>query len=379
MVTGMRDVIRRVMETAGHIIPVLLPLVPAVFLGIIVFAGTGHSTGTAKPDEYKVSAAKVDWDTFSLSDPGSGDGDDQAAGPEGTGAVNQEDGNRTFTDGTYRGSAQGYGGLVTVDVTVSGGRIESIEIVSAPGETDTFFNRAKGVIDSILMAQNTDVDVVSGATYSSNGIIAAVENALYGKTSRSLPSPGAASAKTGSAPSVAKVDESGSYKDGTYTGSAKGFGGQIKVQVTIKGGKIKTIKILSASGETSSYLNKAKSLLKRMVSRQSTNVDTVSHCIYRDQGDRHPDCSPRTPPLEFLCGDASGPPFHDDLFRQVFLRLCLCFWQLWRFCLFPFFLYQKETEEKAFASFSKDFRCLYLSEICGLICHPDPVYLRAGR
>lgn len=54
----------------------------------------------------------------------------------------------------------------------------AIDIVSAPGETDSFFQRAKGVIDEMLTAQSTDVDVVSGATYSSNGIIGAVKNAL---------------------------------------------------------------------------------------------------------------------------------------------------------------------------------------------------------
>ena len=83
-------------------------------------------------------------------------------------------------DGTYKGSANGYGGKVTVNVTVSKKTMTAIDIVSAPGETDSFFQRAKGVIDEMLTAQSTDVDVVSGATYSSNGIIGAVKNALFG-------------------------------------------------------------------------------------------------------------------------------------------------------------------------------------------------------
>ena len=36
------------------------------------------------------------------------------------------------------------------------------------------------------------------------------------------------------------------YKDGTYTGDAKGYGGNIKVQVTIAGGEITDIEVLSA-------------------------------------------------------------------------------------------------------------------------------------
>ena len=83
-------------------------------------------------------------------------------------------------DGTYKGSANGYGGKVTVNVTVSKKTMTAIDVVSAPGETDSFFQRAKGVIDEMLTAQSTDVDVVSGATYSSNGIIGAVKNALFG-------------------------------------------------------------------------------------------------------------------------------------------------------------------------------------------------------
>ena len=119
-------------------------------------------------------------------------------------------------DGTYKGSANGYGGKVTVNVTVSKKTMTAIDIVSAPGETDSFFNRAKGVIDEMLTAQSTDVDVVSGATYSSNGIIGAVKNALFGTESNNATAANAGNA-AGSAPSVSKVSESGTWKDGTDT------------------------------------------------------------------------------------------------------------------------------------------------------------------
>ena len=42
----------------------------------------------------------------------------------------------------------------------------------------------KGVISKILASQSPNVDAVSGATYSSNGIITAVQNAL----SQAIPS-----------------------------------------------------------------------------------------------------------------------------------------------------------------------------------------------
>lgn len=186
-------------------------------------------------------------------------------------------------DGTYKGSANGYGGKVTVNVTVSKKIMTAIDIVSAPGETDSFFQRAKGVIDEMLTAQSTDVDVVSGATYSSNGIIGAVKNALFGTESNNATAANAGNA-AGSAPSVSKVSESGTWKDGTYTGSGKGFGGTISVKVTVKDGKISAIDVTSASGETASYFSKAKGIIPKMISGQTTNVDAASGATYSSNG-----------------------------------------------------------------------------------------------
>ena len=188
-------------------------------------------------------------------------------------------------DGTYKGSANGYGGKVTVNVTVSKKTMTAIDVVSAPGETDSFFNRAKGVIDEMLTAQSTDVDVVSGATYSSNGIIGAVKNALFGTESNNATAAAAnAGNAAGSAPSVSKVSESGTWKDGTYTGSGKGFGGTISVKVTVKDGKISAIDVTSASGETASYFSKAKGIIPKMISGQTTNVDAASGATYSSNG-----------------------------------------------------------------------------------------------
>lgn len=188
-------------------------------------------------------------------------------------------------DGTYKGSANGYGGKVTVNVTVSKKTMTAIDVVSAPGETDSFFQRAKGVIDEMLTAQSTDVDVVSGATYSSNGIIGAVKNALFGTESNNATAAAANAGNAGgSAPSISKVSESGTWKDGTYTGSGKGFGGTISVKVTVKDGKISAIDVTSASGETASYFSKAKGIIPKMISGQTTNVDVASGATYSSNG-----------------------------------------------------------------------------------------------
>ena len=80
-------------------------------------------------------------------------------------------------DGTYEGSAEGYKSTITVSVTVSGGKVTDISVVSE-GDTDQFFSRAEAVLDDILGQQSLEVDTVTGATFSSAGLINAVSDAL---------------------------------------------------------------------------------------------------------------------------------------------------------------------------------------------------------
>ena len=271
----MKDIWKRLASILDHTLKTIQPIAPAIVLGALVYAVLAGYT-PPKAEQYKVAAADVDWESLSLFK------EDEEETEAAQDDKELASGSFELEDGTYHGSAQGYGGQISVDVTIKGRSMTAIDIVSAPGETEPFFTRAKGVVDSMLMAQSTKVDVVSGATYSSNGIIGAVENALYGTVSNQNET--APARQTGPAPSVSKVDESGTYKDGTYTGSAKGFGGMIKVQVTIKNGKIADIKILSAAGETASFFNRAKSLTKTIVSRQTTNVSAVSGATYSSNG-----------------------------------------------------------------------------------------------
>lgn len=88
------------------------------------------------------------------------------------------DSDNVYKDGTYIGEAEGYGGTIQVEVTLAGDEITSINVVSAPGEDSAYLSQAESVIDSILSAQSTDVDTVSGATFSSTGILNAVDAAL---------------------------------------------------------------------------------------------------------------------------------------------------------------------------------------------------------
>ena len=192
-----------------------------------------------------------------------------------------------LADGVYKGSATGFSGPVTVAVTIMDKKITSIDILSSTDD-EAFFNRAKGVIDRIISSQSFDVDVVSGATYSSNGIIKAVKNALTGEkdsgvTGKSKQESTSESESDSSLAEIAAVQDASAYKDGTYYGTGKGFAGTMKVKVDIAGGKIASISIVSTK-DGDSYVKSASSLLDTIVEKQSTNVDTVSGATFSSRG-----------------------------------------------------------------------------------------------
>ena len=83
-----------------------------------------------------------------------------------------------YTDGTYEGSGIGFGGEIKLSITIAGGKITQVEILSAADEDPAYFDMAKSLTDSIVEAQSEKVDTVSGATFSSNGILEAASDAL---------------------------------------------------------------------------------------------------------------------------------------------------------------------------------------------------------
>jgi len=212
---------------------------------------------------------------------------DPSKKPAEAAAAPLEDSGRTYQDGVYTGSARGYGGEITAQVTVAAKKITAVQVLSAPGETAEFLNKAKGVIDRVLQAQTWEVDAVSGATYSSKGILGAIQNALTGRAvQNAAPSP-SASGQAGApqeAPQAEPYDDSAAWKDGVYTGTARGYGGNITVEVTIRDGKIADIRVLDHSGESDSYFERASAVIERILSAGSPNVDTVSGATYSSTG-----------------------------------------------------------------------------------------------
>ena len=85
---------------------------------------------------------------------------------------------RPYADGVFTGYGNGFRGTTQVSVTVEGGQITDITVVSYADDSKYFSKASSGMISSILSTQGIDVSTVSGATYSSRGILEAVANAL---------------------------------------------------------------------------------------------------------------------------------------------------------------------------------------------------------
>ena len=83
-----------------------------------------------------------------------------------------------YRDGIYEGSAYGFGDVIRVSVTIQNGKMIDIAVLDASGEDKPYYKQALPLLDEMLAVQSAEVDTVSGATLTAEGLIGAVENAL---------------------------------------------------------------------------------------------------------------------------------------------------------------------------------------------------------
>ena len=185
-----------------------------------------------------------------------------------------------YADGVYVGSSRGYGGAVRVQVTMENGSITEVEILDASHETKQFLRRAKRLLTTVVDTQSWEVDAVSEATYTSRGILGAVQNALTGEV---VNNPLPPQPKPAALLVVEEFTAPSTYLDGIYTAEAIGFEGKITVQVTVAEDKITDITVLSAEDEEE-YLARAKRVIPAILEGQSPNVDAVSGATYSSTG-----------------------------------------------------------------------------------------------
>ncbi|HOB35567.1 MAG: FMN-binding protein [Firmicutes bacterium] len=172
-------------------------------------------------------------------------------------------------DGTYTGTGRGFGGDVTVEVTFANGELTKVVIVSH-NETAGVSDPAIEAIPKAMVAeQKIQVDTVSGATMTSEAIIAAVKDALK---------------EFGGAGPAEPIDI-GSLLPGTYTGSAKGLKDDITVEVTVSGGRITKIVVLSHD-DTPEYAEPAFAfMIDQIIETQDLEeVDFYSGATFSSEG-----------------------------------------------------------------------------------------------
>jgi uncharacterized protein with FMN-binding domain len=208
-----------------------------------------------------------------------------------------------YKDGTYTGSGKGFGGTTKVSVTIADGKITNIEVLSNQDDRQ-YFDRASGtIIKNMLSNQSASVNTVSGATFSSKGIISAVKDALNQAGVSDLNSDTTDNTSVTAEPATSNATAtenikseaantvdisktaSSKYKNGTYTGTGTGFDGAItKMSVTIANGKIANIKTVS-NGDTPEFYNQASNgIINKIISNQSASVDTVSGATFSSNG-----------------------------------------------------------------------------------------------
>ncbi len=189
-------------------------------------------------------------------------------------------------DGTYYGSARGYAGNIRVRVVIKDHKMISIDVVEVEADDAPYVAKAKkGVISAMLKTQSLSVDAVSGATYSSNGIIKAVENAIARASGKSVNDKKSGTKKKKPSRKHDTSLDGSKFRDGVYTGTGTGFNGRITVSVTISGGKITKISVINNEGDDKPYLDKAsKGVVARILRTQNTKVDAVSGATYSSNG-----------------------------------------------------------------------------------------------
>ena len=175
------------------------------------------------------------------------------AEPEETAAPAAEE-TATYTAGTYTAVAQGFGGPVTVEVTVDAKAITDFKVTGME-ETPEYGGMAiREMKDAVLAAQSTEFDTVSAATYTK----------------------GAAKLALGVALDEAKGVKTGTVQDGKYTVEVVGHEGLVTVTTMFVDGKIKSVSV-PANNETIGVGTYAvKTMPGRIVETQSVNCDSVT-------------------------------------------------------------------------------------------------------
>ena len=170
-----------------------------------------------------------------------------------------------FTPGTYEGEGKGYSETspVKVKVTVDADKITAVEI-DAPEEVPFGVMNFPTYINALIGRTDGQIDAISNATMSRNGIAEAVEKALAEARGEKV--------ETSSAPV--------SFTPGEYTATAYGYNGPVEVKVTFDADKIKGIAV-TKNPETGHVGDIAFDIMiPEMLQANGSGVDAVSGATF---------------------------------------------------------------------------------------------------
>lgn len=201
-----------------------------------------------------------------------------------------------YVDGVYTGVGMGFRGNTEVQVTVENGYITDITVLSYEDDPEFFQKAQSSLLDRILSEQSMDVQNVSGATFSGNGILEAVANALSVELQTEPAAPAqepqeeetsSAQDSTSSAATEQTPDAGQDFSalaDGTYQGEGEGFRGTTSVSVTVESGQITDITILSYEDDDAFFSRAASSIPDEILESQSLDVSCVSGATFSSNG-----------------------------------------------------------------------------------------------
>lgn len=158
---------------------------------------------------------------------------------------------------TCTGTAQGYGGEVTVTLTVKGGVITECKAEGAE-ETESIGGQALApMAEAVQKANGVDVDTVSGATVTSNAVIAAATAALI---------------EAG----VMEAPKAGVMTAGSYTSTSHGYTSEITIKTTVSEKEILAVEVVEQDDTVGIGSYALERMPAMMVAQQTAMVDTVS-------------------------------------------------------------------------------------------------------
>lgn len=163
-----------------------------------------------------------------------------------------------YTPGTYEGSAQGYGGTVTVSVTVDANAITDVKI-TGNDETPAVGGAALPTLEEQVKEKGAEIDGVSGASVTTKAVKEAAAAAIAKAKGEEQELPSAEAMKAG-----------------TYNTTCKGYYGDFDLAVTVSDTAITNI----TYGENTETIGVGKlaidMMIERMLAANTSGVDTVT-------------------------------------------------------------------------------------------------------